>query len=266
MREMPPPSGKTPMPPHRRTRFGWIPDRPDPRDHEYEVKLGALPTRVDLRPHCPSVYHQGRLQSCTGNAIAAAIQYDRTRNNRLPDFVPSRLFIYYNGRVLQGTTHADHGSRIRDGIKSVARLGVCPEKPHWPYEEKRFAYKPPHRAFLAASRHRALRYHRLGHNLRELRDCLAAGTPFVFGFTVHDDFPGPALARTGVMKMPARDARKLGGHAALAVGYDDPTASFIIRNSWGAIWGQAGHFTMPYAMLEDPALTQDFWTLQTTTG
>src|SRR5262245_26808338 len=107
-------------------RYGWIPDFPDHRDHLYAapvVNLTALPPKVDLRAQCPPVYDQGTLGSCTGNAIAGALQFDRLKQKLTPDFVPSRLFIYYNEREMEGTVDSDSGAQIRDGIKSVADLG-----------------------------------------------------------------------------------------------------------------------------------------------
>jgi C1A family cysteine protease len=58
----------------------------------------------------------------------------------------------------------------------------------------------------------------------------------------------------------------LGGHAVLAVGYDDNAQRFIVRNSWGRRWGIAGYFTMPYAYLADDNLAADFWTIRVTSG
>ena len=92
----------------------------------------GLPAKMDMRPQCAPVYDQGQLGSCTGNAIAAAVQFDRSKQSLTPDFVPSRLFIYYNERAIEHTVGQDTGAMIRDGIKSVAKVGVCPE-PEWPY-------------------------------------------------------------------------------------------------------------------------------------
>src|SRR5206468_6179120 len=115
--------------------FGWIPDLPDHRDFLYAAPvamLRALPTRVDLRRQCPPIYDQGQLGSCTANAIGGAIEFDQMKQ-ALPDvFVPSRLFIYYNERVIEGTVDDDAGAMIRDGIKSVARQGA-PHETVWPY-------------------------------------------------------------------------------------------------------------------------------------
>src|SRR5712692_9709271 len=95
--------------------YGWIPDHPDQRAHRYGAPgavLSALPPWVDLRPACPPIYQQGHLGSCTANAIAAAIQFDQMKQCRVPAFTASRLFIYYNGRVLSGTVDSDSGAAI----------------------------------------------------------------------------------------------------------------------------------------------------------
>jgi C1A family cysteine protease len=119
---------------HHIKRYGWIPDLPDQRDHFYAAPiqaLKALPSQVDLRAQCPAIYDQGQLGSCTANAIAGAIQFERTKQGLTPDFPPSRLFIYYNERVIEGTVGSDSGAMIRDGIKSVGSQGDCPED-EWP--------------------------------------------------------------------------------------------------------------------------------------
>jgi C1A family cysteine protease len=127
--------------------YGWIPDLPDQRDVRYAAPaafLVALPHTTDLRSQCPAVYDQGQLGSCTANAIGAAVEFDRLKQ-KLPDFVPSRLFIYYNERVIEGTANSDSGAQIRDGIKSVASQGVCPET-EWPYDISKFTVAPPAQA------------------------------------------------------------------------------------------------------------------------
>ena len=54
----------------------------------------------------------------------------------------------------------------------------------------------------------------------------------------------------------------VGGHAVMAVGYDDAKQWFIVRNSWGGGWGIKGYFTLPYAYLTDENLASDFWTIR----
>lgn len=244
------------------TRFGWQPDLPDQRDEVYAAPpppAGGLPESVDLRGKCPPVYDQGELGSCTANAIAAAMEFDRMKQ-KLTDFVPSRLFIYYNERVMEGTVGQDAGAQIRDGIKSVNKIGAPPEK-DWPYDIARFTRKPPHKAYVDAKLDRAIRYQRLVPTLAQLQGCLASGFGFVFGFTVYESFETAQVTKTGIMPMPKMNERKLGGHAVMAVGYDNASRRMIVRNSWGPGWGQAGYFTMPYEYITS-ANCADFWTIR----
>jgi C1A family cysteine protease len=249
---------------HSIKRYGWVPDLPDARDYMYAAPvemMAKLPSKVDLRPNCPPVYDQGQLGSCTGNAIAGAVQFDREKQNLKPDFVPSRLFIYYGERVIEGTVNSDAGAQIRDGIKVVAKQGVPPET-DWPYDITKFADKPPPKAFTDALKDLAVSYSRVAQNLGQMKGCLASGFPFVFGFTVYDSFESQQVAQTGVVPMPASGESVLGGHAVVAVGFDDGQQRFIVRNSWGTGWGMQGYFTIPYAYLTDTGLASDFWTIR----
>ncbi len=243
-------------------RYGWIPDLPDQRDHIYAAPppvLAALPPSVDLRADCPKVYDQGQLGSCTANAIAAAFEFDLAKQ-ALADFMPSRLFIYYNERRIEGTVDSDSGAMIRDGIKSVSKQGVCAEDA-WPYDIAKFAEQPDPRAYTDAHGHRVLSYQRIPQTLNQMRGCLAHGYPFVFGFRVFESFEGAEVARTGTVSLPGADEQPLGGHAVLCVGYDDASARFLVRNSWGTEWGMDGYFTMPYPYLTERSLSSDFWAI-----
>jgi C1A family cysteine protease len=248
---------------HKIKRYGWIPDLPDARDHLYAAPapVAALPPKVDLRPQCPPVYDQGQLGSCTANAIGAAVQFDRMKQNLSPNFVPSRLFIYYNERVIEGTVSTDSGAQIRDGIKTVVKQGACPE-PDWPYDISKFAVAPPKADFTEALKDRAVSYSRLVQNLNLLKGCLASGYPFVFGFTVYASFESPTVAQSGMVPMPSPGEEVVGGHAVMAVGYDDSAQRFIVRNSWGTAWGISGYFMMPYAYVTDSNLADDLWTVR----
>jgi C1A family cysteine protease len=245
--------------------YGWVPDLPDHRDFLYAVPARTkrtLPKAVSLRAQCPKpIYDQGELGSCTGNAIAAALEFDQIRQ-KLPESTPSRLFIYYNERAVEGAVQADSGAQIRDGIKVVASLGACPET-IWPYDVAKFATKPPVAAYRSAAARKVTLYRRIAQDLDQFRSCLASGYPFVFGFTVYESFESDAVASKGVLNMPEPHEKAVGGHAVLAVGYDDSTRRFLIRNSWGADWGDGGYFTMPYEYLEHQDLTDDFWTITT---
>jgi C1A family cysteine protease len=221
----------------------------------------TLPASVDLTANCPPVYDQGQLGSCTANAIAAAIEFDRMKQDLTPIFVPSRLFIYYNERVMEGTVNTDSGAQIRDGIKSVGSQGACTED-SWPYDITQFEVQPSAPCYQEASQHRAIEYQRIVHDLNLMKGCLASGYPFVFGFTVYQSFESDTVAQTGHAPMPGSNEQTIGGHAVLAVGYDDSQNWFIIRNSWGTGWGMQGYFTLPYAYLTDSNLADDFWTIR----
>lgn len=237
-------------------RFGWVPDVPDQRDHPYKVvheESAALPASVDLRPKCPPIVDQGQLGSCTANALTGALGF--IHMDKPP---ASRLFIYYNERAIEGTIASDSGAMIRDGIKTLKNTGVCRETV-WPYTISKFSRKPSKRSFTEAGSHTISSYQSLA-TLRDMQDCLASGFPFVFGFTVYESFESDQVARTGVVPMPAKSERVMGGHAVLAVGYE--VDRFIVRNSWGTGWGQSGYFTMPMTYLTDPNLADDFWTVR----
>lgn len=249
--------------PKRANSFGWVPDLPDSRDHSYAAPLewlAKLPAKVDLRSQCPLVYDQGQLGSCTANAIAAALEFEQIKQKE-KYFMPSRLFIYYNERALEKTVASDSGAQIRDGIKSVGKQGDCPEK-LWPYDIAKFAEKPSASCYQNAVKHKAILYQRVSRAASQMKGCLASGYPFVFGFSVYDSFMSGTVAKTGHAKLPGAKDKLEGGHAVLAVGYDDANQWFVVRNSWGTGWGIKGYFTLPYAYLADENLADDFWTIR----
>lgn len=246
--------------------FGCIRDKPDPRDHAYAVPaefLNARPKQVDLRPLCPPVYDQRPLQSCTANAAAAAIQFERRRLKLKPDFIPSRLFIYYNERKMLGTEGQDGGAPLREAVKSLAKLGDCPEE-GWPYAAPKVNEAPPERCYKDAVKYKDVHYARLIQDLAHLQACLASGRPFIFAFGVYESFDSPAAAGACMPPVPKPGEKFQGNHAVMAVGYDDAGQRFILRNSWGPHWGQDGYFYLPYAYVTDPKLAGDFWTVELT--
>jgi C1A family cysteine protease len=245
-------------------RYGWLPDLPDRRDRIFaapSATLLALPAHVDMRPQCPPVYDQGQLGSCTAQAIAAVLEFDQKKQGQADVFTASRLFIYYNERAILGTVDEDSGAMLRDGIKSVAKQGGPHEK-LWPHVISRFRQKPIAAVYKDGALHEAILYQRLRQSIDQLKGCLADGYPFVFGFSVYESFESSAVAKTGEVPLPGAGEALLGGHAVVAVGYDDPTQRFIVRNSWGPSWGMKGYFTMPFAYLLDGGLCDDFWTIK----
>ena len=243
--------------------YGWNRDMPDGRDVMYAAPpevVTQLPTKVDLRDQCPDVYDQGQLGSCTANAIGGALEFDQMKQGESP-FTPSRLFIYYNERTIEGTVSSDSGAQIRDGVKSVNQNGAPPET-DWPYDISKFADKPSKQAYDDGAKHKSILYQRVTQTLPQLKGCLAAGFPFVFGFVVYESFESQEVASSGEGQMPKAGEKQLGGHAVLAVGYDEDQQRFIIRNSWGPNWGLKGYFTLPYPYLLQDTLSSDFWTIR----
>lgn len=250
------------MPPMK--KYGWRPDTPDKRDKKYmvpaNINASTLPTSVDLRTLMPPIWNQGELGSCTGQAIAADCHYQMIRQKG-KIFQPSALFIYYNERMIEGTVMQDSGAELRSGFKAINRWGICSEE-KWSYDISKFRMKPSRGCYAEALKHKIFDYTRIGQSLIQFKACLASGDSFVFGFSVYESFENGPVTKTGTMTMPTARENMLGGHAVLAVGYDDSRNVFIVRNSWGTSWGDKGYFYMPYDYIIDDDLAADFWTIR----
>jgi len=239
-------------------------DSVSPLDWKYRPHSSVvrrLPAVVDLRRHCPPVYDQLHLNSCSANAIAAALRYDEIREGRPHVPSPSRLFIYYNEREMEGSVGSDSGAQLRDGMKSVAKTGVCKES-DFPYDIHKFKVKPPASCYENAKKSRAIQYFRVCQELAHMKACLAAGYPFVFGFIVYASFMSDETAATGYGTLPLPHDKIDGGHAVMCTGYNDAAQFFIMRKSWGRRWGRDGFFTLPYEYLTSSKLSNDFWTIR----
>ena len=233
--------------------YGWIRDNPDVRDRYFEPPhMMDIPPVVNLQSDFPPPYSQGKINSCTAQALSAIIEYNERKQAS-----PSRLFIYYNERLLMNTTESDSGASMRTGIKSVSQYGYCRED-IWPYTIDKWKTKPNRTAYRFANSNKINNYSRINQNIRQLKLSLASRNPFVFGFTVYEKFESNEIRTSGLLSMPNNE-KMLGGHAVIAVGYDDNDQTFMIRNSWGPDWGLNGYFKMPYEYISDPNLAADFW-------
>lgn len=247
--------------------YGWKPDPPDARDFHGSLTMAeqaiVLPASVDLRSKMPPIYDQGQLGSCTANAIAGALEYQEWRQAETTG-TPSRLFIYYNERAMEGTINQDAGAVIRDGIKSVATLGA-PNETDWPYVISKFKQKPPAQAYTDALQHKAINYAHPYRSSYYFKLALANKHPIIFGFTVYESFESGQVADTGWVPFPdVYTEQILGGHAVVAVGYlmHNSHLYFIVRNSWGTNWGDNGYCYMPASILLDTNMSSDFWTIR----
>lgn len=248
-------------------RFGWKRDLPDHRDLELRSlresrttgKKRLLPRKVSLADGFSRVpmYDQGQLGSCTANAIAAAVMFLEFKEvGDLSLTYPSRLFIYYGEREIEGSIPWDDGAEIRDGMKVVAKQGY-PQEDSFPYDIRRFAERPSDGVYTEAKKDHITKYYRVPQTLFSLRICLAHGYPIVFGFTVYSNFP---YGGNGDISMPSGGVD--GGHAVVLTGYDDKEKMFDWRNSWGPGWGRNGYGRIPYVYVTDPNLCDDFWTIR----
>lgn len=251
-------------------------DHPDPRDHPYEPPRArvALPPRVDLRDGMPPVCDQGRINACTAHVMAAAVSYCCAKHGRPLPFEPSRLFIYFNERLLQGRIDEDAGATLRDGIRTLRHHGVAPEAV-WTYDDSpatppggRFApgakaaQRPPELAYSLAQRFELLGYRRLRPDLVHMRHCLAEGFPFAAGVQVYPSFMSAPHQQATVTPLPGKEETAVGGHAVLVVGYDDEHEWLVCRNSWGPAQADGGYFYLPYAYLQVPDAIGDLWSVR----
>ena len=226
-------------------RFGWRPDKPDFRDKVCSLKASSGTSKnVDLRKtgNLPPVYDQGQSSSCTGNAIAAAVEYGMKAQSK-KDFIPSRLFIYYNECLMEGTVAVDAGAEIRDGIKVVASLGA-PSEDLWPFDLVNITVKPSDKAYEEALKGVIKQYSRVPVKLANIQNVLTHKIPIVFGIMLYESFMSDSVARDGMVPMPQVTEKPVGGHAMLIVGTTD--THFIVRNSWGQGWGDGGYCYIPH--------------------
>lgn len=244
--------------------YGWRPDMPDHRDLHYGAVLHAqeqlpIPDQADLRPLMPPVQDQGDVGACTGHAAVAVLEHNLIVQKQ-PFISRSRLFAYFNARAAEGSQGADGGATLRDMVSGLATLGVCGED-IWPYDTNQVLAKPTDACYTAATANKIRLYARLN-TLDEMLLCLAAGFPFIFGFTVYDKFESDEVASSGILSLPTPEESVVGGHAVCAVGYDRLKSLLLVRNSWGPTWGQEGYFWMPFAYATNRNLSDDFWTIR----
>lgn len=183
----------------------------------------------------------------------------------------SRLAEYYATRRIEGTTSTDSGATIRNTIKAAYTYGCCDET-LWPYDTSKFAVNPSSTVWAAMALHKVTSYHSIADgDITTMKGALAAGFPIGFGFTVYDYFLTQSMATKAFLDLPKTGESIQGGHAVVIVGYDDFKVSpfnpahigaFLIRNSWGAAWGQSGYFWMSYEYMKNTNFCSDFWVIQ----
>ncbi len=255
-----------------RNLSGWKADAPDGRDYikAFGFKTSPKPPKkIDLRASMQPVpvSNQDELGSCVAQAWCDTLEYLSVKSGQSHVDL-SRLFVYYCARELDGNVQWDAVSTIRSGAKVLAKIGA-PVESLWPYNISEFKTRPSEQAYANAPNQKLSRYERIP-NLFSIKSVLAHGIPVVFGFAVYQSFEQAASG--GHVPYPVLTGSNreglLGGHAVVAVGYDNTKpysgalsgrGCVICRNSWGPQWGDGGYFYLPYPFFRR-GLTADHWT------
>ena len=185
------------------------------------------------------------------------------------------MFLYKVTRNLLQWS-GDTGAFLRTTMGAMRIFGVPPEK-YWLYIVPNFDMEPSAFLYSFAQSYQAIQYCRLDPFgtprdvlLKRIKCCLAAGVPPMFGFTVFSSYR--MADKTGEIPFPCPGEKIRGGHAVVAVGYDDKKkikngvcgketkGALLIRNSWGTGWGDAGYGWLPYEYVLRGAAV-DWWIL-----
>lgn len=236
-------------------------DNRDFKSLRFTLFTEQLPSLFEL-PIKIGIYDQGSLGSCTANSGLVCFNYEQKQRSSRSRFKPSRLFLYYNTRAIQGWEAEDSGAYIRDVFKTLNKEGVCSEVKH-PYLIENFANKPSNSAYKNGKSHTIVKYAAVNQDLNSLKKTLLSGAAISFGFLVKESFFNSDWQTTNyIVPIPTQSEAMYGGHAVTIVGYDDVKQCFKIQNSWGVNWGDNGYFYMPYEMVISTNDCFDFWCIE----
>jgi len=252
--------------------FGWnastTTDERDYKFHEFfNLKHLKLPEAYDLRTlySLPPCYDQGQCSSCVANSTVFLYHFNEIAQKQT-SFLPSRLYHYFNSRVLTDNTSSDSGSTNRAGMKALALSGVCQETTY-PYDISKVLLKPSELSYIEGGSNRGLTYYSVQQTLDTMKQALVSGFPFNFGAVLFDSWN--LIKADG--KVPTPDLTKekpIGSHSQAIVGYNDlfenldgSKGAFVCRNSWGSSWADKGYAYISYSYLLNRQWCSDMWCL-----
>lgn len=232
-------------------------------------RLGCLPKKIDFSEEFGSLKDQGKLGSCTAQAITLLLEYILKRNGYKEKLSP--LYVYYNERKLTDSIDKDSGASLSDAIKAIKKYGACREQT-WPYEKVQDTYKirPPNEAYLEGKQifdQKKMIHINLPHDINVIKSILSERVPILCGINVFLSAESTKVRKTGVIPLPSSHEKPMGSHAIMLVGYDDSKQLFKFANSWGKKWGDRGFGYIPYKFImnnnpdnsETHTLPHEFW-------
>ena len=222
----------------------------------------------------PVILDQGSEGACTGFALASVINYQLSSRNLLnarnQERIVSPRMLYEMARRYDEWPGEDYeGSSARGAMKGWVAHGVA-RRTSWP-DQLHGPGNLTQGIAAEAQRTPGGAYYRVIHrNIRDLHSALFEAGILYATIMVHEgwDKPGPGTSKLTYalsgnlleMELPVicRKGRADSGHAVALVGYTHE--GFIVQNSWGQTWGNAGFALLPY---EDWMLhATDCWVAQ----
>lgn len=205
-----------------------VPSPEDTRDWSAEglLAVAKFPPTLDLRGYCQPVRDQGAQGACAAMAGSAMKEAQEYKDYQLREYLSPQYI--YNMR----DNKTSSGMYMRNLMKILNTYGVCKETTY-PYNSTATITKA---MTTEANKFRVRGYASIA-TIDGLKTALYTNGPAViavpvynYGSTMWNQLPGQTM---------------LGGHAMCVVGYD--ATGFIIRNSWGSGWGNAGYTVFPYS-------------------
>lgn len=215
----------------------------------------VLPVSIDLRPVTSVIYQQANIGACVSFTIIEAFEYlDK-------NFRGSKLFVYYNARIQQGTpADEDTGCTISGAIQCCTKQGITPDS-DWPYDVLKLSEKPNDKCYLDALSHQIIVATQVANDILSIKTALNNKLPVCICIQVYQSFQSVPTYKTGIVQIPSEQELVVGGHAILLVGYKDDTKQFIFQNSWSFGWGDKGYGYLPYDYV-NKNLTFDPWIIK----